>query len=120
MNKLILDNSIEQDLQKARITYGDINQILVSIEELAELICAVVKFPRYTNKDEARARLHDKVLDEVADVMVILDHVKNIFQLSDESIDDRINAKTERLHRWLENSSSMQETITDRDVRITE
>ena len=95
-------------LETARKVYGNKNQILVCIEELNELACVLAKFPRYEDEDEAREKLTEKVIDEVADVMIILDHVQKIFGIPDEAIADRIMKKIERLERWLKNSTSMQ------------
>ena len=95
-------------LETARKVYGNKNQILVCIEELNELACVLAKFPRYEDEGEAREKLMDKALDEVADVLIILDHVQKIFGLTDEDIADRMIKKIERLDRWLKNSTSMQ------------
>ena len=120
MNKLNLDGEVLQKLSKAREVYGHKNQILVCMEELNELACVLAKYPRYTDEIKATHELHDKVLDEVADVMVILSHVQNIFGLTDEEISNRIYSKIERLKRWLLHSNSMQETIDDRKVDNTD
>lgn len=106
-------------LKQARDTYGNKNQILVCIEELNELACVLAKFPRYDNEEEARRKLVDAVLDEVSDVKIILDHVQNIFELSDEEVLDRMKRKTDRLKRWLDASDSMQQTTIDRSVEPT-
>lgn len=103
-------------LEKARKVYGNKNQILVCIEELNELACVLAKFPRYEDEGEAREKLMDKALDEVADVLIILEHVQKIFELTDEDISDRMMKKIERLDRWLRNSTSMQRTLEDRAV----
>lgn len=103
-------------LEEARGTYGNKNQILVCIEELNELACVLAKYPRYDNEEEAREKLLDAVLDEVADVHIILDHVQTIFGLSKELIDARIEKKIKRLKRWLMTSNSMQQTLVDRTV----
>lgn len=107
-------------LEKARKVYGNKNQILVCIEELNELACVLAKFPRYEDEDEAREKLMDKALDEVADVMIILEHVQKIFNLTDEAIVDRMMKKIERLDRWLKNSTSMQRTLEDRVVGVVD
>lgn len=120
MNKLSLNVGTRSLLKKARETYGDKNQILVSMEELNELACVLAKYPRYDDPDKATSELHDKVLDEVADVMIVLDHIVNIFSLSDPEIDNRIIKKVIRLKRWLDHSESMQETVDDRIVEDTE
>ena len=106
-------------LEQARAVYGNKNQILVCIEELNELACVLAKFPRYEDENEAREKLLDKALDEVADVMIILDHVQKIFGIPDVAIANRMEAKIERLDRWLKNSDSMQQTLEDREVNIT-
>lgn len=106
-------------LKQARDTYGNKNQILVCIEELNELACVLAKFPRYDNEEEARAKLVDAVLDEVSDVKIILDHVQNIFELSDAEVLDRMKRKAGRLKRWLDASDSMQQTTVDRSVELT-
>lgn len=107
-------------LQKARDTYGTKNQILVSIEELNELAAVCAKYPRYSDENQANSELHFKVLDEVADVYIVLNHIEAILQLSDEEIQNRIAAKIERLERWLNTSQSFQHTMEDRIVKSSE
>lgn len=119
MNKLVLDEDVRKLLEKARATYGDKNQILVSMEELNELACVLAKYPRYDDSNKATLELHDKVLDEVADVMIVLDHIMSIFSLSDEEVNGRMLKKLSRLARWLDHSKSMQETVDDRKVEET-
>lgn len=111
-------NSIATTLAKARETYGSTTQILVAIEELNELACVLAKFPRYDSEYEAQLDLHQKAIDEVADVEIILHHVKAIFNLNQEEVDARKIAKTERLQRWLDDSPSMQRTVEDRTVTM--
>lgn len=116
-NKIVMDEYTKGQLQLARQTYGNKNQILVSIEELNELACVLAKYPRYADESKATEELYDKALDEVADVIVVLDHVINIIGLREDDIDLRIQLKIGRLARWLRHSSSMQETIDDRTVK---
>lgn len=104
-------------LEKARQTYGDTAQILVANEELCELAAVCAKYPRYENRAEAQEKLYVKALDEVADVIVVLDHIVSIFNLSEEDIENRVSAKIERLNRWLSSSSSMDYTTKDRYVK---
>lgn len=111
-------NNIATTLAKARDVYGNKNQILVAIEELNELACVLAKFPRYDSEYEAQLDLHQKAIDEVADVEIILHHVKAIFNLNQEEIDVRKVAKVERVQRWLDNSTSMQRTVEDRTVTM--
>lgn len=108
------DKKILSDLRK---TYGNTTQILVSNEELCELAAVCAKFPRYKDPKKARAELHSAVIDEVADVMIILDHVINIFRLKDEDIRKQIDGKLDRIVRWIAKSSDQEQTTVDREVR---
>ena len=103
-------------LKRARDTYGNKNQILVCMEELNELACVLAKYPRYTQEADAVRELHDKALDEVADVTIILEHVKEILNITEDELDERISKKLSRLERWLDHSPSMEETTIDRVV----
>ena len=105
-------------LQKARDTYGDTTQILISVEELNELSCVCAKFPRFENPDRARKELHSKAIDEVADVLIVLDHIINIFDLTPVEIGERIEGKIGRMERWLNKSSSQAQTMVDRKVEL--
>ena len=120
MMLLMEPDNVTKILKKAREVYGHKNQILVCIEELNELGAALAKYPRYEDEQEAKEKLHDKVLDEAADVLIILDHVQAIVGLTDEEIANRICEKAARLERWLSNSSSMQRTLEDRAVGVPE
>lgn len=107
-----------ETLQKARDTYGNKNQIMVSIEELNELACVLAKYPRYEEHDKAIVELKEKAIDEVADVLIVINHIVNIFEMSyDQDINPRIDKKVDRLRRWLEKSESMEQTTVDREVR---
>lgn len=104
-------------LAQARQTYGESNQILVSVEELCELATVCTKYPRYDSKDKALQELRSKAIDEVSDVLIVLDHVANIFELTEEELSARIVGKIDRVSRWLSQSDSMQQTTVDRDVK---
>lgn len=105
-------------LSHIREKYGNTTQILVSNEELCELAAVCAKFPRYTDPHKARTELHSAAVDEVADVMIILDHIISIFQLDDKEIWDRIEGKVDRITRWLSASDSQEQTTVDRAVHV--
>lgn len=105
-------------LAKARETYGYTNQILVSTEELCELAAVCAKYPRYGTAEAAQIALHDNVIDEVADTLIILDHIINIFGLTPADIGGRVEKKVARLDRWLHTSSNIQQTTVDRCVEL--
>lgn len=116
MNKLEIDQYTHDKLELARKTYGHKNQIMVCMEELCELACVLAKYPRYEDEKKAVSDLYQKAVDEVADVIIILEHVRSIFGISDIDLDARIMKKIDRLSRWLQHSDNMQETIDDRMV----
>lgn len=103
-------------LAQARRTYGDTAQILVSNEELCELAAVCAKFPRYESPDKARKELYDRAVDEIADVVIVLDHIMNIFDIKAEDLRTRISGKIARLTNWLNKSTSMEQTTIDRNV----
>lgn len=103
-------------LAKARLTYGSKNQISVAIEELNELACVLCKFIRYDHEEDAVNALYAHVIDELADVLVVTDHIKAIFGLVDRTIEARAEAKVARVRNWLEKSNSMEQTTVDREV----
>lgn len=114
--ELMTYGEMQKILSHARETYGNKNQILVCIEELNELACVLAKYPRYEDETVATQELHDKVLDEVADVFTILQHVMAIFELTGDDVYMRRCKKLGRLKKWLSHSNSMQETVDDRSL----
>lgn len=106
-------------LQVARETYGETNQILVSVEELCELSSVCTKYPRYEDKNRARRELHDKVVDEVSDVLIVLDHITAVFDIDNREISKRIAGKIARLRAWMAKSNSMEQTTVDREVETS-
>lgn len=118
-NRLVLSEGVMATLAKARVTYGYEHQIVVSIGELCELGSVLAKYPRYGGRrKEALYALHSKAVDEVADVMIILDHVRATLGIGDDEISAMIEAKAKRLQRWIEHSPDPLETMQDR--RITQ
>lgn len=58
----------------AILTYGNEMQIDVAIEEMSELIKALIKNRRFSDKKSL-----DNVLEEMADAQIMLDQLKMIF-----------------------------------------
>jgi hypothetical protein len=115
-----IDREQRKVLANARETYGDTKQILVSNEELCELAAVCAKFPRYDTRERAQTELHQSALDEVADVLIVLDHIVSIFNLHPEEIQERVSGKINRLNRWIHKSTSMEYTTEDRAVSSEE
>ena len=111
------DNEIHRLLETAQATYGYANQIVVAIEELCELGAVLSKYPRYDFHDEAMEALRDKVLEETADVIIMMRHVQMIFGIQPNELDEMMDKKLNRLKRWLENEDkSFHHTTEDRAV----
>lgn len=110
------DSNTREVLGVLRDKYGDFNQILVSIEELNELACVLAKIPRYSTVSDAMSNLYDRIIDEVADVLIVMNHVIEICKLDNSDIIERIKMKLNRIERWLESGNGISATITDREV----
>lgn len=82
----------EQKLKAMHIVYvyGSKAQMLKCCEELSELEAAILK---YINKEGKNT---DEVLDEMADVYIMLEQMKSIFPFGENVLDDRINYKLNR------------------------
>ena len=103
-------------LKRAQETYGYKNQISVAIEECCELSQVLSKYGRYPNHDIAKEELTDKVIDEVADVLVCIRHLHMIFDLDPKVIDAQIDRKLARLERWMDASPDMYQTTKERNL----
>lgn len=111
------ENEMHRLLETAQATYGYANQVVVAIEELCELGAVLSKYPRYDLHDDAVIALRDKVLEEVADVIIMSRHVQMIFNIQPTELEDMMDKKLNRLRRWLENeNTSFQHTTEDRRV----
>ena len=115
------ENEMHKLLETAQATYGYANQVVVAIEELCELGAVLSKYPRYDFHDDALEALRDKVLEETADVIIMLRHIQMIFGLQPDEVEDMMDKKLNRLKRWLENDDkSFQHTTEDRAVEPKE
>jgi NTP pyrophosphatase (non-canonical NTP hydrolase) len=102
-------------LKKAQETYGNKNQIVVSIEECCELAAILSKYVRYPDHDTAKKDLYEKVLSEVADIIICLNHIIMIFDIDKSNdIDKVISHKLERLKLWLSKSDNIYQTVLER------
>lgn len=102
-------------LKQAQDKFGYATQITVVTEELCELAAILSKYPRYPNHELASEKIRSKVVEEVADVVICLEHVSMIFNISPEELHKVKQAKLGRLERWLEADNGMYQTTIDRD-----
>lgn len=114
------ENEIHKLLQTAQETYGYANQVVVAIEELCELGAVLSKYPRYDFHDDAMKALRDKVVEETADVVIMLRHIQMIFGIQPDELEAMMDKKLHRLKRWMESDDkSFSHTTKDRVVGMT-
>lgn len=109
-----------QVLQRARETYGAHKQIGVAAEECTELAKELIKAFRYDSFDDVVKNTKENVIDEVADVFIVLDHVLKLFNITPEDLQLHITKKLQRLEYWLDNSSSIEFTTRCRTISSRE
>lgn len=68
-------------LGKAIETYGNESQVDMAIEEMSELTKALLKYRRALkgNTDISVSKAHSDILEEIADVEIMLDQMKIIY-----------------------------------------
>lgn len=104
-------------LNKARKTYGNKAQIAVVAEECCELEKELLKYLRYDSHDRAVDNLRKGVLDEVADVLICLNHVACIFDIRLSELEAIMKSKINRLEGWLDKSDSPELTTIERELK---
>lgn len=86
-----MDKSI---LAKAIVKNGILPQSMIAVEELSELQKEISKATRgFENKSA--------LTEEIADVLIMIEQVKMIYNLSDKEIQQQIDHKINRLEKRL-------------------
>jgi len=86
-----------QIMHTALEQWGFNAQVGQAIEESAELIVALQKFTNRTPTPDGV----EKILDEIADVEMMLAQMRLALDISDDTLRERIESKFERLGRYL-------------------
>lgn len=91
-------NIIERDYMKSIYTktvekFGVPNQIMIAVEELAELQKELIKYLRYGNN-------HDKIAEEIADVKIMIEQMERTLTLKD-TVNHHKKRKLERLTKMV-------------------
>lgn len=96
-------------LTKAIRTYGEPAQIDMAIEEMAELTKALCKIKRAQAGCEVTAAIGN-VVEEMADVQIMLDQLRIIFHRSTEEVEEaKLERLAGRLHtRYIENGMTRE------------
>lgn len=87
-------------IEAAIAKLGEENQMRQTQEELAELIVAINKYERaikYNGCPSYIAYTRKEVIEEMADVLIMLDAIKNILDIQDEEIEHFRAFKLNRL-----------------------
>lgn len=98
----MLNKAQIQVLEKAQLIYGTKKQLAVAAEECCELSQALLKLFRYDNVGEGIVNTREKVLEERADVEVILHYIDASYTFSTEEISKIVSQKISRLQSGLE------------------
>lgn len=112
----ILNNKHKEATERARQTYGFRKQISVVGEELSELSILCDKYQRFDSDEKAIQRLREHTLEETADVLIVLDHLIKIFQITEEDLAPWVDMKIDRLKRWMSESNSLEQSTVDRSL----
>lgn len=80
-----------------------LDRVVISIEELGELIQALSKYVRYINSDEtlrnSKIEIEYMILEEIADVELCLTKLKNIMNIQEKELNYLKHFKQERFKR---------------------
>ena len=97
-------------IEAAIAKLGEENQMRQTQEELAELIVAINKYERATKDKEDPLWINcarKEVIEEIADVLIMLDAVKKILDIQDEEIERFRTSKLNRLLDRLKKESDL-------------
>lgn len=87
-------------MQLAIDSYGRVNQVIKTVEELSELSQALCKILTSKFTDD-NSEIFENIFEEIADVEIMLEQCKIMFQC-DKEVNEWKHKKIERLERRLE------------------
>lgn len=88
-----MKESVEKVLAECVLRYGEVAQSCMAMEECAELIQAINKVLRKGVEDR---RVLDNLVEEIADVTILIEQLKMIYLISDKDVENIIDKKIER------------------------
>lgn len=101
IEKICDKESRDRVFRRCICDYGSSSQIDVTIEEMSELIKALLKWKRADLDGLATGT--EAIIDELADVRIMARQMEILFQCEDEverRIDFKVQRQTERLDKW--------------------
>ena len=91
----------EKDLYERNIQYHGIEQeTTIAMEECSELIQAISKCKRYGFVDKHR----DNLIEEIADVLIIINELQLIYDISNDDIENIKKYKIDRMDYRIKNN----------------
>lgn len=90
----------KETMQLAIDSYGRVNQVIKTVEELSELSQALCKILTSKFTDD-NSEIFENIFEEMADVEIMLEQCKMMFQC-DKEVNEWKHKKIERLERRLE------------------
>ena len=91
----------EKDLYERNIQYHGIEQeITIAMEECSELIQAISKCKRYGCVD----KYHDNLIEEITDVLIIINELQLIYDISNNDIENIKKYKMDRMDYRIKNN----------------
>lgn len=90
--------------QKALEKYGVEAQSKMLIEELSELIQAVCKIGRSKNSEQF-TKIYNNLVEEIADVEIMLQQARLIYNINEKDIQNVKKQKLNRLKKRLDKSN---------------
>lgn len=90
----------KETMQLAIDSYGRVNQVIKTVEELSELPQALCKILTSKFTDD-NSEIFENIFEEIADVEIMLEQCKMIFCESEDKINDYKKEKIKRLERRL-------------------
>ena len=76
--------------------YGGDRQSLIAAEELAELIQAISKMRRIGSDEIDALEAYDNLVSEVADVLICIHQLQQMYRIFDAEIQNKIDQKWKR------------------------
>lgn len=84
------------DQKKVIEHYGEEPQSMIHMEECAELAQAVSKMRRTHGKWRDGCKEYNNLVEEMADVLICMEQMKEMYGISDYTIQEEVNAKCRR------------------------
>lgn len=94
-----------QILHAAVDTFGRHSQMMMMVEEMSELTKAIIKYHRVTNMRDRPSSVQN-ILEEIADVQIVLDQMKIMFDR--QSIEHVEQEKLKRLEKRIKEHNKIE------------